>query len=242
MKTNLWRNRTSEASTLTRTLSTRRAYGLISQSKVGCSDNSKRRIWLKRLVTFINTSDPYADTPSPDLEVGPLIPEISPDVQQNYEWELGNRPKSPPMDFHRLEALSTAALYNTPQANGVPQTVSTSRPSFQNPILPRTPSRDAMEPPVSPPPSLASSGNNLSFLLNPASHISPTIDPNLKGSYSARGSSFSNRPASSPSVLQDSRSITAIETKHEVAFLLRYFSETPGQWCVSCQLSNGPKG
>ena len=133
------------------------------------------------------------------------------------------------MDFHRLEALSTAALYNTPKVNGVSQSLSTSRSEFRSPTQPQTPGRDGMGPPISPPSSMATSNNNLNFLLNSPSHMSPTIDPNLQGPCSNRATSFSDGPGSSPTELP-------FETRHEIAFLLRYFSETPGQWCVSRQL------
>lgn len=140
------------------------------------------------------------------------------------------------MDFHRLETLSTAALYNTPEVNGISQSLSTSRSDFQSLTQARTPIRDAMGPPTSPPSSMTTSNNNLNFLLNSPSLMSPTIDPNLQGPSSNRATSFPSDPASSPSTLRESRSAPPFETKHEVAFLLRYFSETPGQWCVSRQL------
>ena len=150
-------------------------------------------------------------------------------MQQHYEWGLEHRLKSPAMDFHRLEALSTAALYNTPENGGL-KASSATRPDFRGPTQPRTPNRDVLGPPVSPPSSVAPLNNNLSFLLNPASHASPAIDPNLQGPFTTTGQPFHNTLASSPSVFQQSQPGPAVETEHEIAFLLRYFSETPGQW------------
>ena len=192
--------------------------------------------WLKYPVTFINTSDPYADMPSPDSEEMLPMNEISSDVHRRHDWEFERRPKTSSTDCYRLEALSTAALYSTPEANDIPQTASVARLDFQSPTQPRTPSRDAMGPPMSPPLSMASSSNNLNFLLNPTSQSSPTIDPSLHGPYSTGGQSFSNVSGNSPRTLQDTQHEVATETIHEVAFLLRYFSETPGQWCVYQQL------
>lgn len=191
--------------------------------------------WLNPSVTFINILDPYADMPTPDIEERPLSPELSPDVQQHDGWELENRLKTPSMDCYRLEALSAAALYSIPEANGGCQPVSMGILNLQSPTQLRSPVRDTLGQSMSSSSSMASSHNNLNFLLNPTSHVSPTIDPSLQGTYSNGGQPFSSPKdsTSSPSVLQDLRPKLAVETKHEVAFLLRYFSETPGHWCVS---------
>jgi len=154
-------------------------------------------------------------------------------VQQYYGWEVERRPETPSMNCYRLEALSAAALYGTPEANGGPQPVLTSKFDFQSPMQPRSPIRGTSGPSMSSASSTTSSHNNLNFLLDPNSHASPTIDPSLQGPYSKGGPPLSSGSASSPGVLQDRWPELAVETKHEVAFLLRYFSETPGHWCVS---------
>lgn len=86
--------------------------------------------------------------------------------------------------------------------------------------------RISMAPPTSPSLSVTSN-NNINFLLNPpASSLSP-IDPNLHSSAGPRNSPFHSR-----SVVSQTRTDVNVETDREVAFLLRHFSESPGQWSV----------
>ena len=184
-------------------------------------------------VTFINTSDPYTDTPSPDLEGTLPVNEISTDLQQHhYDWESESRPKTSQMDCYRLEALSAAALYSTRKINDVPQTASVGRLDLQSISQPQTPVRDTRCSPFSPPSSMVSPSNNLNFLLNPTSLSSPITDSNLQRPPSAKGSSLSSVSNSPFGNLRGTPSELAVETKHEIAFLLRYFSETLGPWCV----------
>ena len=159
-------------------------------------------------------------------------------MQRNDGWGPEHRLKSPAMDFHRLEALSTAALYNTPENSDSARVSSTTGQDFRSSTQPITPNRDVLGPPISPPSPVTAANNNLSFLLNPASHMSPAIDPRLQGPFTPTRQALHNTVASSPSVAQPSRPELAVETEHEIAFLLRYFSETPGQWwCIPVSLS-----
>lgn len=139
---------------------------------------------------------------------------------------------------HGLEALSAAATRDqypflpppTPSENNVGRSSMTyGNANMGSTSLSPTQPRTSMPPPTSPSVSI-SSNNNINFLLNPSS-ISPPIDPNLQSPLGNRETSITT--PSSRSIPSEFRIDTKTETEHEVAFLLRHFSEAPGQWLVS---------
>jgi hypothetical protein len=77
-----------------------------------------------------------------------------------------------------------------------------------------------------------STSNNLNFLLNPASDMTSPIDPSLMSPEINQARSISNEGASAQEKSQGSRADGEPEAEHKVAYLLRHFSETPGQWSV----------
>ena len=186
----------------------------------------------KDTVTFVNTLDPYADPLSPELDDRLITPERSSSAQHhNGEWDM----ESQYHHAHGLEALSAAATANaysylpsggSMAGHSMPFTEDDLRPSLQPP----TPGHGSVPPPTSPPVSMNSSTNNLTFILNPTSSMTPPIDPNLQSPYEPQGSTYSNGTMASNALGQDMRPEANVETEHEVAFLLRHFAEAPGQW------------
>lgn len=87
-----------------------------------------------------------------------------------------------------------------------------------------------MPPPMSPPVSMTSSNNNLNFILNPSAAVPPPIDPNLQSHFEHREAFFSGGTPVSKHLLPEAQSESDIEMEHEIAFLLRHFSELPGHW------------
>lgn len=138
---------------------------------------------------------------------------------------------------HGLEALSAAATQDhysflpphTPTENGGPRNgLPFSSAAIASAALSPTLPRSAMPPPASPSAS-TSPTNNINFLLNPSS-ISPPIDPNLQSPLNNREASITT--PSLRSIPSEFRTDSRAETEHEVAFLLRHFSEASGQWYV----------
>ncbi|KAI9839133.1 MAG: hypothetical protein M1819_003126 [Sarea resinae] len=200
-------------------------------------------VWLDvpKQVTFINNNDPYAYPSSPelrDIASTPRQPEQFADAFSPDAWSMSDtfQQSTPVSQVHGLEALSAAASgdrlnFLPPNPAREPdhshrmsyspaeEQTSFRKPASIPPNLPRTV--------ASPPNSLSSSSNsNLNFILNPSSTASPSIDPNLRSSFEPRSQSSSDRPKSGPRDLHAARA----EGDHEIAFLLRHFSETPGQW------------
>lgn len=182
-------------------------------------------------VTFVNTMDPYADPPSPTLDGHLTTPDRASSAQHHDgDWDR----ESHFHHAHGLEALSAAATANA--YSYLPSAGSVARESlpFMEDELPRslqeaTPGQSNMPPPTSPPVSMSST-NNLTFILNPTSSMTPPIDPNLQSPYGPQGSPYSDETMASQALGQELRPEGNVESEHEVAFLLRHFAESPGQW------------
>jgi hypothetical protein len=187
-----------------------------------------------RLVTFVDNSDAFAE----DLE-GNLASPLASD-HNNGGWNMDTNFQNAEINTpaHGLEALSAAATQDhysflpppTPtETNIARSSLQFSSATMTSASLSPTHPRSGMPPPASPSVS-TSSNNNINFLLNPSS-ISPPIDPNLQSPLGNRETSITT--PSLRSIPSEFRIGTKTETEHEVAFLLRHFSEGPGQWCVS---------
>ncbi|KAL1982656.1 hypothetical protein VTN96DRAFT_1026 [Rasamsonia emersonii] len=199
-------------------------------------------VWLEipKHVIFVDNSDPYAE----DLEATLAASEPAISTSNNNDWNIHDDFRTSSMDAeaHGLVALSAAATQNryafqhTPgvdhsgtAADGVPFShpeLPTSVPPIHSP----SETRNAMPPPTSPSASITSSNNNINFLLNPSHSMSPPIDPGLPTPVVRRESSYASASVASRSVAPDLRQEVHVETDHEIAFLLRHFSEAPGLW------------
>ena len=134
-----------------------------------------------------------------------------------------------PLHPHGLEALSAAALYTPPQANmSVPDHARDYEDSY-------TPLHAYNEPGASSssPTGPVSTNNNLHFLLNPTSNMNSPIDPSLMSADINQTRPNPNAKASAHDKTQEQHVDGEPESEHKVAFLLRHFSESPGQWSVN---------
>ena len=163
--------------------------------------------------------------------------------QRNSVWNTNGTYQTSSIDAqrHGLEALSAAATGNSYQLQPtlsvpVDPTMGQSNVPFNQPeistslasIASPNHARNTMPPPVSPSASISSSNNNINFLLNPS--MSPPVDPNLQSPADRRESPFAATSLASRGPSSDPRPDINVETGHEIAFLLRHFSEAPGQW------------
>ena len=184
-------------------------------------------------VTFYNTSNPYTDPGTPDLEAMISTQVHSPYALENeHQWIIDHQlqNQSGQLHSHGLEALSAAALYAPPEANMISQPISTNRRHLDSPFESVSPN-DEHVPPAIPSPNTVSSSNNLNFLLNPPDAMDSPIDPSLMST-----PSIPVPPSSSGTVTESAQRPYVegeAEPEHKVAYLLRQFSESPGKWCVN---------
>ena len=152
--------------------------------------------------------------------------------QQEDQWNIEHQlqDQSAQLHSHGLEALSAAALYAPPEANMIPQPISTDRRHFDNPFESASPNNEN-GPPAIPSPHAVPSGNNLNFLLNPQDVMNSPIDPSLMSTPAIpvppSSCETAAENAQKPHVKDEA------ESEHKVAYLLRHFSESPSRWCVN---------
>lgn len=195
-------------------------------------------LWRVRTVTFVDNSDPYAE----ELETSIASPGNP--LPNRPAWNPNGSYQHAAIDVqpHGLEALSAAATRDTftlqqhtnPMA--VDPSMSRNNVTFNPPDIPQQmasiPSPNQARnplPPASPSASISSSNNNINFLLNPSTSISPPIDPNLHSPDERGDSPFPQNQLQPRGYFPKAKDVN-IETDHEIAFLLRHFSEGPGQW------------
>lgn len=133
---------------------------------------------------------------------------------------------------HGLDALSAAASrdrgsFQPPQPSH--HDMASTAMSYMAQNLhhpPNSPSsiRRHMHMPNSPTVSISST-NNINFLLNPQSSLSPPIDPNLQNAPEQGENSLTGTALRS-----EVKTEQPLESDQEVASLLRHFAETPGSW------------
>ncbi|KAF2741281.1 hypothetical protein EJ04DRAFT_1389 [Polyplosphaeria fusca] len=187
-------------------------------------------VWLDipKQVTFINTSNPYLDPLTPDYDTMSMTSMDSP-----VSFEPHHSITSWPSSGHIQTVTST------PSSTG-PDMVPTSMPlnffrSDSEPVYPQasmiqSPPTSSVGTPISPPVSLVN--HHLNSVMHQSSMTPPPIDPRLGSPLP-----FDPHPDQIP------RSVTASkptppsssadpfpDRDHEVAFLLRWFSEGPGYW------------
>jgi hypothetical protein len=180
-------------------------------------------------VVFVENSDPAAE----ELEAALTASNPTPSPH-NHDWDGSPAYRSSSIGSagHGLDALSTAATQNQIPFHSAAVTqhpiayTHTELPVTSPPIPTAHDARHAMPPPASPAASIASSNTNIHFLLNPSSSTSPPIETGLPTPVDRRdpGYTVASRVVGEP------RSEANVETDHEIAFLLRHFSEGPGFW------------
>lgn len=187
---------------------------------------------------FVDNSDPYAE----DLEASLGASEAAATTTPHSDWNTSPEIRAPGEGETRgLQTLSTAAAHDQyPFRPAIEQSIPPDNVSFHNvEITPSAPSihspgniRSAIPPSAaSPSISISSSNNNINFLLNPSSSLSPNIDPTLHTPIDQReSSSYTSMSLTSRGAAADLRPDVHVETEHEIAFLLRHFSESPGLW------------
>ncbi|TKA67000.1 hypothetical protein B0A49_06979 [Cryomyces minteri] len=196
-------------------------------------------VWVqvpKQQVTFVDNSDPYNQPPSPALEAFATTMEQAGRHPQGYpgaDWPMSGPPSHSHNNSstHGLEALSAAASgdhysYVPPQAHMMRQDIPYSPVEGTSSMPTTTPARSVTDP-LSPQASVAPS-HNLRFILNPSSAASTPIDPSLRSPFE-RMSTYHQRSVSRGTLIDPQLEEKAVQ-EHEIAFLLRHFSEGPGQW------------
>jgi hypothetical protein len=173
-------------------------------------------------VTFINTTNPYLDSISPDFEVMSATSMESPapfDTVPQPPWRtshLSSFPSTPSSMAPEYAPTSVPTCYS-PDLDALPSLVQSA-------------STSATGTPTSPPASLYN--RRIHSMDWPTSSTQPPTDPRLSYPYDRpvsctprlgpMGSSRQSPPRSEGDLL--------IETDHEITFLLRWFSEGPGNW------------
>ena len=190
-------------------------------------------------MTFFHTSNPYQDQGPPDSDEAMSSATESPyHIQHENQWNLdhqisGSSLGTPgPLHPHGLEALSAAALYTPPQANMTSQPVLDHTRDYEDSytsLHTYNESGPSSDPPTGP----VATNNNLHFLLNPTSNVNSPIDPSLMSPNINEALPTHNGKAPAHIKAQDQGADGEPESEHKVAFLLRHFSESPGQWSVN---------
>lgn len=177
----------------------------------------------QRTVTFINTTNPYLDPATPDLETMSVASMDSPAPFQPRSissWgasgnfsSLNSTPSMGPDLGH-----TSVPMCYTPEIDALP------------PLM-QSPPTSAVNTPVSPPASLCN--RRIHPIMDWSGAMTPPpIDPRLASpfdsvaEYMPRNCSMSSSRQSPPR----SNSESLMSRDHEIAFLLRYYSEGPGRW------------
>lgn len=190
-------------------------------------------------MTFFNTLNPYTDPGTPGADGKVSHSQASETQKRQDYWSTDHQSRDGPSELnnHGLEALSAAALFSPPEASMNPSIVSMQAREFEIGYNAVTPNREHAGPPISPPTTLSST-NTLNYILNPDSAVDSPIDPSLMSppeqqlppSTKAASASRKSKRVVLPS--------GEVESEHKGAFLLRHFSESPGQWCVDQQANS----
>lgn len=157
--------------------------------------------------------------------------------QQQEQWQMDNQLQDQALDLppglhsFGLEALSTAALHRPPQANMISNPTPDNRRRSDS-LLNSSSTINEWHGSSNSPSAAISSSNNLSFLLNPASVRNSPIDPSLMSPEINLALPAPNGKSTSQNSRQGKPSDGEPESEQRVAYLLRHFSESPGQWSV----------
>ncbi|KAH7079043.1 hypothetical protein BKA63DRAFT_531767 [Paraphoma chrysanthemicola] len=184
-------------------------------------------IWMDipRHVTFINTTNPYLDPCTPEFDNmsassmdSPMPFEPRPLATWRPSSNFHSHPGTPSSMAPDFAPTSVPMCY-TPELEALP------------PLMQSAPT-SAVGTPISPPASLCN--RRIHPIIDySASSTPPPIDPRLNSpfdtsaDYMPRSSSISSSRRSPP---RSDGGDSLIEKDHEIAFLLRWFSEGPGYW------------
>ncbi|OJD15686.1 hypothetical protein AJ78_04062 [Emergomyces pasteurianus Ep9510] len=213
-------------------------------------------VWLEipKQVTFVDNSDPYAEE-----ELNASLPCEAPAPVSNPQtlaWSSnGHYRQLVLMDgqAHGLETLSAVATREShplQPASSIPVHASLNRNNIANDIrfgqselpvsLASAVTSNNIDPGISvstpsPATSISPPNNNINFLLNPSASIPSPSDPsNLHSPLDQSEPSFTATGSSEPRdlgiELSEDLGGADAESDHEIAFLLRHFSEAPGLW------------
>ncbi|KAJ8115603.1 hypothetical protein OPT61_g2777 [Boeremia exigua] len=179
-------------------------------------------IWLDipKNVTFINTTNPYLDPATPDFETMSVASMDSPapfQPRSGNSWPTSGTIHSMTSTPSMGSDLSIPMCY-TPELDALP------------PLM-QSPPTSTVNTPISPPASLCN--RRIHPIMDWSGTMTPPpIDPRLTSpfdsvaEYMPRSCSMSSSRQSPPR----SNGESLMSKDHEVAFLLRHFSEGPGRW------------
>lgn len=184
-------------------------------------------------VTFVNIQDPYALPSSPEVEeaLNEPLPFLDPRNVGEVEVDHVSYTDLADPPIQGLEALSAAALFMPSETSVLQESLSHPRDDISNTKSPLAENGLEMGTRLSvqaQAPSIPTN-SNLDFILNPASTLSPQIDPNLPSLESSQSMAGAYRTSGGARAMQAKAST---ETSHKVAFLQRHFSEVTGRWYV----------
>ena len=187
-------------------------------------------------MTFVNNNNPYAEDEDLNLVLAP--PGLHATGERPASWGQDTAYKSSTSEVaaHGLEALSAAASRDgysfLPHESTTRHAMMPSQFHYAGQEITESPtaaSRSTHAPPPSPYTTNSGTNNNINFILNPATSMSPVIDPNLQSPMDQRPFSITTSALMAENPKQDMQSEQPVEVDHEVAFLLRNFRETQGQ-------------
>ncbi|PGH32503.1 hypothetical protein GX50_04677 [[Emmonsia] crescens] len=199
-------------------------------------------VWLEipKQVTFVDNSDPYAEEINASLTSATTAPVSSPQAlawtnNGDYRHLVSTDGKAP--GLQALSAAATRETYPLQQTSSIPLHPSMDRNNIADDIrfgqseLPTSASMTSSNNigsaiPVSstsPATSISSPNKNINSLLNPLA----SIPSQSKLPFTATRAS---EPRDLDAKLRVDISSADVESDHEIAFLLRHFSEAPGLW------------
>ena len=188
-------------------------------------DDKTTWVAIPKDLTFYNITDPYSDDPGTSM--GDAQVNASDQSQYIYAQEdpwIAQEQSRQPSDInaHGLEALSAAALYSPsrPKTLNQPRSPPSQTDSYHSAMLKTHDPASLISSPTAEPPS-----NTLKYVLNSSSADSP-IDPSLTSPETPR----SNVPSQDVDDGIQQKAVDGVESEHKIAYLLRHFSEVPGQW------------
>ncbi|KAF2476520.1 uncharacterized protein BDR25DRAFT_331299 [Lindgomyces ingoldianus] len=182
-------------------------------------------VWLDipKQVTFINTSNPYLDPLTPDYDNMSATSIDSPgsfEPRLNTSWPTST-PSSTCLDPLPLPVTSGNLPFHLSDTTSQPDT----SPSLERSSILQSPPTSSTGTPISTPVSV--SNHHLHSIIH-QSMTPPPIEPGLNSPFdSAQGHIPRSISSSRPSCAGID---TMAEQDHEIAFLLRWFSEGPGYW------------
>ncbi|KAI8937856.1 hypothetical protein NX059_005545 [Plenodomus lindquistii] len=187
-------------------------------------------IWMDipRNVTFINTTNPYLDPGTPDFDNMSIASTGSP-------GPFESRPLVAWRTHSNGHSSNGHSITSTPSSMGVDMAPTSMPMNFPPelealPSLMQSPPTSTVGTPVSTRATL--SNRRMNTLMDYSTASPPPIDPRLTSPYDAsmeympRASSMPSSRRSPPRMERDQ----SMEKEHEIAYLLRWFSEGPGYW------------